>query len=190
MTVVASKYARRHADLYETEPWATRALVRHFPVQGLTLWEPAAGNHLIADTLLEEGAARVVTSDIAVYDRPHDLMFDFLKDKRSVDCKADGIITNPPYGKGNRDAVDFARLALARCPGRVALLLTAKFDFGNTRFDLFRDNPRFAAKIALTDRLSWTLDGQTGTEDHCWMCWRGVDEPSAAPVLLYGGKDK
>lgn len=188
MTVTASKYERRPQDLYETEPWATRALVRFFPVQGLTIWEPAAGNHLIADTLLDEGASRVVTSDIAVYDRPHDLMFDFLNDPRPVQCNADAIITNPPYGKGNRDAVKFARLALVRCSGWVMLLLTAKFDFGNTRFDLFRDNSRFAAKIALTDRLSWTLDGQTGTEDHCWLVWRPTDHLSAPPVLLYGGK--
>lgn len=190
MTVVASKYVRRENDLYQTESWATRAVVRFFPVQGLTIWEPAAGNHLIADTLLEAGAARVVTSDIAVYDRPHDLMFDFLNDKRPVMCHADAIFTNPPYGPGNRDAVRFARLALERCKGSVFLLLTAKFDFGNTRFDLFRDNQRFAAKIALTDRLSWTLDGATGTEDHAVYVWRPVDAPVAPPVLLYGGKTK
>jgi hypothetical protein len=189
MTVVASKYARKANDLYQTEPWATHALVRFFPVAGLTIWEPAAGNHLMADVLRECGAS-VFTSDIATYDRPHDMMFDFLRDPRPVQCQAQGIITNPPYGKGNRDAVQFARLALARCTGRVALLLTAKFDFGNTRFDLFRDNPRFAAKIALTDRLSWTLDGETGTEDHAWYIFRGVDEPPAPPVLLYAGKDK
>lgn len=190
MTVVASGYAPRVNQLYETEPWATRALVRRFPVAGLSIWEPAAGNHLIADTLLSEGAASVFTSDIAVYNRPHHLMFDFLNDKRPVICQTNAIITNPPYGAGNRDAVRFARLALQRCSGLVALLLTAKFDFGNTRFDLFRDNPRFAAKIALTDRLSWTLDGVTGTEDHCWVVWRGVDEPTSPPVLLYEGKMK
>ena len=35
----------------------------------------------------------------------------------------DAIITNPPYGRGNRDAVRFAERALERCPGLVALLL-------------------------------------------------------------------
>lgn len=189
MTVVASRYARRENDLYQTEPWATQALLRFFPVAGLSTWEPSAGNHLMADVLRENGAS-VYTSDIVTYDRPHDMIFDFLDDTRPVDCRADAIITNPPYGIQNRDAVRFARLALQRCRGMVALLLTAKFDFGNTRCDLFRDNPRFAAKIALTDRLSWTLDGVTGTEDHCWMVWRSVDEPIASPVLLYGGKTK
>lgn len=187
MTIVQSRYARRQNDLYQTEKWATQALVRHFPVAGLSIWEPAAGNHLIADVLSENGAT-VYTSDIVTYDRPHDLIYDFLDDPRPLVCNVQGIVTNPPYGKQNRDAVRFARLALQRCPGLVALLLTAKFDFGNTRFDLFRDNPRFAAKIALTDRLSWTLDGETGTEDHAWYVWRGVDEPAAPPTMLYGGK--
>lgn len=156
----------------------------------MTIWEPAAGNHLMANTLFEAGAARLITSDIVTYTEQHDLILDFLDSKRAVQCGVDGIVTNPPYGKQNRDAVQFARLALARCSGRVALLLTAKFDFGNTRNDLFRDNPRFAAKIALTDRLSWTLDGKTGTEDHAWYCFRGVNEPTTPPVLLYGGKDR
>jgi hypothetical protein len=56
MTVVASNYARAANDLYQTEPWATEALLRHFPVFGVTVWEPAAGNHLMADVLRERGA--------------------------------------------------------------------------------------------------------------------------------------
>lgn len=187
MTVTASKYARAENDLYQTEPWATEALLRLYPVAGLTIWEPAAGNHLIAD-VLREGGATVKTSDIATYDREHDGIFDFLIDRPHNEPTIDAIITNPPYGKGNRDAVMFARYALERCDGFVALLLTAKFDFGNTRFPLFRDNARFRAKIALTDRLSWTLDGQTGTEDHPWYVWGRLSSQRRPPILLYGGK--
>jgi len=186
MTVTASKYARAENDLYQTEPWATEALLRHFPVHGLAVWEPAAGNHLIADVLRDSGAT-VHTSDIAIYDRIHNEVYDFLKPQgQKIDAEA--IITNPPYGKGNRDAVRFAEYALTRCDGMVALLLTAKFDFGNTRTHLFRDNLRFCAKIALMDRLSWTLDGATGTEDHAWFVWGGVKFVANAPKLLYAGK--
>ena len=161
MTVTASNYARRENDLYQTEPWATEALLRHFPVVGMTVWEPAAGNHLMADVLRDAGAT-VVTSDIATYDREHDQWFNFLGTGFNVwRTGADAIVTNPPYGKGNRDAVRFAELALERCSGTVALLLTAKFDFGKTRHHLFRDNPRFAAKIALVDRISWAGNGET-----------------------------
>lgn len=188
MTVTASNYARKENDLYQTEPWATSALLRHFPVAGRRVWEPAAGNHLMADVLRDHGAT-VKTSDIVTYDREHDAIFDFLVDRPHHEPTIDDLITNPPYGKGNRDAVQFARLALQRCAGTVALLLTAKFDFGKTRADLFRDNPRFTAKIALVDRISWAGNGETGMEDHCWMVWGPVDTRVDYPRLIWEGKN-
>jgi hypothetical protein len=184
MTVVASNYARKENDLYQTEPWATEALLRHFPVAGLTVWEPAAGNHLMADVLWEAGAA-VVTSDIVTYDREHEFVLDFLVGSPAY--VADALITNPPYGKGNRDAVRFAELALQRCDNLVALLLTAKFDFGKTRLHLTRDNPRFTAKINLVDRIQWFPGDTTGTEDHAWYVWT-AGRPTEHPALLYAGK--
>ena len=186
MTVTASKYARIENDLYQTEPWATEALIRHFPVAGMKIWEPAAGNHLISDVLKEAGAA-VHTSDIATYSRPHDQWFDFLGGL-PVKFGGDGIVTNPPYGKQNRTAVKFAEVALAACDGFVALLLTAKFDSGSTRAHLFRDNPRFAGKIVLTDRISFLLNDESGTEDHAWYVWTEKPRLPRSPVILYAGR--
>ena len=188
MTVVASNYARKENDLYQTEPWATEALLRHFPVsQWGRVWEPAAGNHLIADVLREHGAD-VITSDIVTYDRQHNGIFDFLKDGNPpFPAGCTNLYTNPPYGKGNRDAVRFAERALRRCPGCVALLLTAKFDFGKTRNHLFRDNPRFMAKVVLTDRIQWFPGDTTGTEDHAWYVW-SAEGFSMEPKIIYEGK--
>ena len=185
MTVVASNYARKENDLYQTEPWATEALLRHFPVKGLHVWEPAAGNHLMADVLREAGA-EVSTSDKVAYDRPHDCMFNFFNIDGYPWHNTDAIITNPPYGKGNRDAVRFAELALERCSGLVALLLTAKFDFGKTRRHLFRDNPRFAAKIALIDRIQWFPGATSGTEDHAWYIW--TEDTGYEPRMFWEGR--
>lgn len=186
MTVVASNYTRKENDLYQTEPWATEALLKHFPMKGKTVWEPAAGNHLMADVLRDHGA-QVYTSDIAVYDRMHDAGYNFFGPNMLEGApQFDAIITNPPYGPGNRLAVHFANLALQRCAGFVALLLTAKFDFGNTRTHLFRDNPRFRAKIALIDRIQWFPGATSGTEDHAWYTW---DQPSdLAPEMLWEGR--
>ncbi len=193
MTVVASNFERKANELYETEAWATEALLRHFPVRGSDLvWEPAAGNHKIADVLRKHGAA-VRTSDIVTYDREHDLRFDFLARPAvfSVWEKPSYIITNPPYGKGNRDAVQFAENALAACPGFVALLLTAKFDFGKTRLHLTRDNPRFTAKIALVDRIQWFPGDTSGTEDHAWYVWGPAPGMGTGRALLrYEGKSQ
>lgn len=187
MTVVASNFERRANDLYETEHWATRALLHHLPIDlWWTVWEPAAGNHKISDVIRETGAS-VTTSDIATYDRRHDATVDFLKDRFAYkNPKHDAIITNPPYGRGNRDAVRFARLALERCDGWVALLLTAKFDFGKTRSFLFGDNPRYAFKIALVDRIQWFPGDTSGTEDHAWYVWGPSD--SGDPRIFYEGR--
>lgn len=187
MTVVASNYARKENDLYQTEPWATEALLRHVHVHGRTIWEPAAGNHLMADVLKEAGAT-VKTSDIVTYDRDHDAIFDFLMLREHREPSIQGIITNPPYGKGNRDAVRFAELALERCAGYVALLLTAKFDFGKTRRHLFADNPRWGTKIVLLDRISWEGNGETGTEDHAWYVWHPVSHTMLGTTIVYEGK--
>jgi hypothetical protein len=192
MTVVASNYARKENDLYQTEPWATEALLRHFPVKGLDVWEPAAGNHLMADVLKDSGADHVWTSDVATYDRQHDQIFDFIRGPLGPHY-FDAIITNPPYGKGNREAVTFAENALLRnYPdagqfGLIALLLTAKFDFGKTRTHLFRDNPRFTAKINLIDRIQWFPGDTTGTEDHAWYVWT-AQRPTVDPVIFYEGR--
>jgi len=189
MTVVASNFERKKNELYETEPWATEALLRHLILPGeAKIWEPAAGNHKIADVLRARGFD-VVTSDIATYDRQHDASVDFL-DKRFIykNPRHNAIITNPPYGKGNRQAVEFARLALERCNGWVALLLTAKFDFGKTRKFLFADNPRYYGKIALLDRIQWFEGDTSGTEDHAWYVWQPTSYPHSAPICMYASK--
>ena len=187
MTVVASNFGRRENDLYQTEPWATEALLRCLPpIEGWHVWEPAAGNHRIADVLVKHGA-RVTTSDIETYDRPQTFIYDFLSGLPDGPA-ADAIITNPPYGKGNRDAVTFAKNALALCDGWVALLLTAKFDFGKTRCHLFSRNRRFYGKVALLDRIQWFEGATTGTEDHAWYIWRPADGAICSPQMFWEAK--
>lgn len=196
MTVVPSKYAPAKNDLYQTPSWATRALLQHISVRGLVVWEPCAGCHQMADVLREVGGADVITSDIETYSRPHDFLFNFLGSFNvSTGKPFDAVVSNPPYGKQNRDAETFARRALDRCRGTVAMLGTAKFDFGKTRADLFADNARFACKIALTDRVNWFagIDGLTcendNSESHAWYVWAPAHGPQpAAPRLLYAGR--
>ena len=185
MTVVASNYARKENDLYQTEPWATEALLKFFPISNLIVWEPSAGNHLIVDVLKENGAKKVWSSDIQLYDKPHDFKYDFIEENYGGLPELDAIITNPPYGKGNRTAVKYAELAIERA-GFVALLLTAKFDFGKTRLHLTRDNKRYYGKINLIDRIQWFEGETSGTEDHAWYIW--TKEENEYPRLMYAGK--
>lgn len=181
MTTVASGYAQQTNDLYETERWAILALLRTFPgLLDAMCWEPSAGNHKIAD-VIEEFGTGCYTSDIEVYDREHDWLLDFF-DAVRMRPGTRNIVTNPPYGKRNHLATKYARHALQICDGWVALLLTVKFDSGNTRSDLFQDNPRFRGKLVLTDRIRWFggEGSKDGTEDHAWFIW------GPAGVLLPG----
>jgi hypothetical protein len=188
VTHAPSGYDRPKNDLYETPAWVTRALLRHFPVApGMSVWEPAAGNHAIADVLAAAGAF-VIPTDIYTYARRQAFLIDFLG-AEVPPIKADWIVTNPPYGHTNRTAEKFARLALDRCAGFVAMLCTAKFDFGKSRADLFADNYRFAAKIALTDRINWFDGGEhDNTESHAWYVGSCVGF-YRCPRLLYAGND-
>lgn len=189
MTVTKSKHVRQTNELYETDYWATQAFLRRFSIAGKIVWEPFAGNHKMVDVLRIIGGATVIASDIATYRRPHDFLADFTDKTLQAPAGVTSIVSNPPYGAGNHLAARVTRAALARCDGMVAMLLTMGFDSGSSRVDLFRDNPRFAAKIVLIDRIRWFggADGQDGTGDHAWFVWRPVGEPSAPPVICYEG---
>lgn len=185
MTVTKSNYKLRKNELYETERWATRAAVKHMPIKGLLWHEPTAGNHKIADVLCEEGG-RVVTSDIATYQRSHDFIYNYLSDEPPVlDEPVDGVIGNPPYGPSNRTALKFIERALERCDGWVAMLLTAKFDSGLTRRHVLADCPRFYAKVVLLDRIQWFPGKTTGTEDHAWFIWAPNDGGEYQPRIFF-----
>jgi len=186
MTVTASNHARQINELYETPYWAVEIILKHLPsLIGWCVWEPAAGNHRIADVLMC-GGADVHTTDIETYTRAHDVIFDF-NESDIIKTAFHAIITNPPYGPGNHTAAKFTRRSLQRCDGWVVMLLTVKFDSGSSRVDLFRDNPRFHKKVVLLDRLRW-FDGpgtMDGTEDHAIFIWRPVDHPdNGKPATL------
>jgi hypothetical protein len=186
VTVVRSRFEPRPNDLFDTPAWVTLALLKHFPLVARAVWEPFAGNHAMVDVLREHGAG-VSTSDIETYSRPQDFIFDFLDERAAPGHFFTDIVSNPPYGARNAMAAKAARLALQRCSGLVAMLLTAKFDFGKTRADLFADNTRFCAKIALVDRIKW-FEGPgsvEGTEDNAWFIWAPVQYPISRPYMLW-----
>lgn len=190
MTVTASKYKKKPNDLYETETWATHACIRALNKlelwRGTPIWEPAAGNHAMVGPLAWAGASDVITSDITRYEHEHTAIFDFTTDQDPTFLPEQfDIVSNPPYGPSNRTAVKFAEKALQRCSGYVALLLTAKFDFGVTRQHLFANNHRFTAKVSLLDRISWEGNGETGTEDHAWYIWGPRNATCQHAQILY-----
>jgi hypothetical protein len=184
-------FARVERDCYPTPAWCARALAEHVHVEGLRVWECAAGAGQLARAL-ESLGARVFASDID----PHpdlDAQFDFLTPGLPAGLKHfDAIITNSPWGKGNRLAVAFIEAGLQRIAnhgGFLALLLPTDFDSARSRLHLFHDS-RFIARISLTSRPVWfeRTDGVRASpkENTTWFCWsRQVLRAPPPPAVRY-----
>ena len=181
MSQRASGYARRANEDYPTPAWVARAIAPRLRKVGVkTVWEPARGAGSLADALAAEGFNVVATTD------------DFLRHTHPPDRLIDAIVTNPPYGDDRRGqlACDFIRHALTLRVNLVAMLLRVDFDSGKTRVDLFRDNPAFAGKVVLLDRIKW-FPGDSGPSDnHAWFTWHRRGHLTASPRLAYAARAK
>jgi hypothetical protein len=63
-----SEYARSiERDHYPSPDWVVAALAEHVDLNGLLVWEPAAGNGAMVEALRCAGCARVYASDIVDY---------------------------------------------------------------------------------------------------------------------------
>jgi hypothetical protein len=172
-----TSFARVERDNYPTPSWCVRALAEHVYLDGLRIWEPAAGAGRLAGAL-KSLDANVFQSDID----PHpnlDAQFDFLNFGLLPLglCRFDGIVTNPPWGVGNRLAVAFVEKGLRwilAYGGFLALLLPTDFDSARTRLHLFQDQ-QFIARISLVSRPVWfeRTDGvKAAPKENCaWYVW-------------------
>jgi hypothetical protein len=161
MSQRASGYVRRADEDYPTPAWVTAAIAGYLARHALHIWEPAAGKGALAKALTAEGFRVAATTD------------DFLRHRAPPHSRVDAIVTNPPYGADRRGvlACAFIRHALSLEVRITAMLLRVDFDSAKTRVDLFRDNPTFAGKIVLLDRIKW-FDGPSAPSDnHAWFVW-------------------
>jgi len=99
-----SEYARKERDDYPTLPWVTETVIPHLKALGATsIWDPAAGNGQIVATLRQHGFDAVGTDIIDGNDFLNGCM-------PTTTCNA--IVSNPPYGKGGRMALQFIERSL------------------------------------------------------------------------------
>ena len=185
MSQAASGYDRMSGDRYYTPAWVVDALVDVEKFDARIL-DPAAGAGHIVDACLARGFDADgfdISPDAPTIKGP----IDFLKTDGSIGA----LITNPPYGKGGRLAVEFIRHALAVTEtrrGKVAMLLRVDFDSANGRRDLFGEHPAFSAKYVLTRRIRWANLEQKAsgpTENHAWFVWDWQRRDGARPTLAY-----
>ncbi|PWT82878.1 MAG: hypothetical protein C5B44_01445 [Acidobacteria bacterium] len=178
-----SGYAREARDKYQTPAFVTRALLPHIPSRVRHIWECAAGDGYMVRVLREAGY-EVTPTDIVDG-------VDFIS-TAGRPAGIDAIITNPPYDQ----APAFCAQALGwmsrvKSCGFVAMLLRIDFDSAKTRRSLFADNPHFAKKLVLLDRIRWEgIEQHTASPsyNHCWMIFDKYH--IGPPTIAYAKKDE
>ena len=100
------------------------------------------------------------------------------------------LITNPPYGDRRRGelAVAFIEHALKLKIPRIAMLLRNDFDSAITRQHLFRNEPRFAFKLVLLNRIKWFDGPSSPSDNHSWFVWSQDNEDM--PTIRYIGREE
>ena len=154
-------------DYYATEPRATELLLEQEQFAP-TIWEPACGEGHIAEVLKANGYS-VTATDLV--DRGYGSGdVDFLQVPAHGNADVD-IITNPPY-KFAKDFVEHA-LAVVSDGRKVAMFLKLTFLEGQSRRELFRNNPPKTVYVA-SGRLQCGKNGDfsgTSMVAYAWFVW-------------------
>jgi predicted RNA methylase len=185
MSLRGPRYERMGNEAYYTPPSAVRPLLSSLPLFTLTkytMWECAAG----AGHIAREFAAVCDVMATDVSPSKHQVFpvkpLDFLNDEPLASRNPLAIITNPPYGEANRQAIAFLRRALHLASakrGLVAMLLPFEFDAAGSRDELVGGHPAFAAKITCAQRIRWLNLPQKKAgpmAHHSWFVW-SFDRP-------------
>lgn len=160
---------RRKLDWFATPPWASRAgaeLVCAFDPNAWSVWEPAAGDGIMA-ACLQENFVKLIATDI--FPQSHTVrQWNFLEASDSVVCpKVDWVITNPPF----RLAEQFVQRGLEVARRGVALLCRTAFLESVSRYPM---HDRHLAQAAIfCERVPmqlgpWEPDCSTATS-YAWF---------------------
>lgn len=166
-------------DFFPTPPWATRALIEDVidpkAVQGLTCWEPAAGQGHMAEAL-RPYFVRLHASDVHDYGCDYDVG-SFVGGGLSGDLACcpfppDWIITNPPFNLAGA----FLKRALATAERGVALLLRTAWIEGETRYnEIFSKTApttiaQFAERVPMV-KGRWDDPNASSATAYMWFVW-------------------
>jgi hypothetical protein len=177
MSQRVSGFARIPDEQYQTVPWPVHALLRHLP-KPQCAWDPCdCGDGLLIDTLLRCKTNAVGTE--------HDFLL-----INEPPVGVDTLICNPPYGENRRGemAVAFIEHALALKVPRIAMLLRCDFDSAITRQHLFRNEPRFAFKLVLLNRIKWFDGPSSPSDNHAWFVW--IQDNEDLPTIRYISREE
>jgi hypothetical protein len=149
------KYDRPEHDFVPTPAEPINALLNIYKFSPV-ICDPCCGDGALLNILRARGY-RAVGTDIRHGSCDETIACDFIHDPWPIEWPAD-IVTNPPYGLQGRLAERFIDRALEITRpyrGRVAMLLSSDFDSAGGRTMWFRDNPAFACRVVLLNRIRW-----------------------------------
>lgn len=97
-----SKKDREELDFYQTPSYATKTLIEKFDFKSKNIWEPMAGNGMIAKELVNAGF-NVHPTDIVERKYKLDAILDYFSCNGYNAKENDfAIVTNPPYEFANK----------------------------------------------------------------------------------------
>ena len=123
---------RQDLDFYQTPSYATKTLIERFDFKSSFIWEPMAGNGMIAKEL-EKSGLDVYATDIVERDfKLNDIVDYFGTNSFEVSNCDFAIVTNPPYEFANK----FLEHTLTKIkPKTCCLFLPVRYLEGQKRYD-------------------------------------------------------
>lgn len=182
----ATAVDRNPTDFYPTPPNVTIALMEYLDIRSKTVWEPACGNGMMAETLVNCGVNVIATE---LYGQGYgECGIDFLTEPFR---NCDYIITNPPF--------KLSELFIKRCIEHgvpFAMLLKSQYWHSSRRLKLFATHPPSAVlPLVWRPDFHFGKKGGSPTMDCLWTVWndkpsdytiyKPLQKPSVEEVTLY-----
>ena len=173
-------------DFYATPEDVTRALIREYPkIAKMAVWEPCAGNGMMAGALVAGGVTRILCTDIIqrqpVVPLPVHLSAPVdVFTVTTLPAGVDAVITNPPFMLAPK-MIEHILCLDGGPPQFLALVLKATFWHAARRYPLFQKHPPTAIHPLL-----WRPDFQNlgaPTMEVMWCVW-DRDEADCEPVYV------
>lgn len=162
-----TKHARPKADLYQTPPEVTQALI-DFLVIDDPIWECACGEGMMTDVFIANGYD-VISTDLHDYGYG-EAGVDFTK---QTDARnAEWIITNPPFSLSAEfisKGIEFLKANEVR---GMALLLKSQYWHARKRIDLFNMwPPMYILPLTWRPDFAFGERGGAPTMECIWTVW-------------------
>lgn len=173
-----SSKEREALDFYQTPVYAIRTLIERFDFKSNVIWEPMAGNGMIAKPLREAGYD-VKCSDIVERKFKLDCAADYFSCSKPFSSDDFSIVTNPPYSLTN----DFLKHTLETVkPRTCSLFLPIRYLEGKLRYDSIYSRYKPSKVFVYAQRLGCFKEsdvaasivndkGTSSAVAYMWLCF-------------------